>query len=175
MAATQQSVSRLEPSAFECIVRLCYAVLEACTEEQNYESAYRLLTFTGGFCTAVATSSSTNNNSGDSNNPTSPEQKTIYMTERISIHPIFADLRLWERVLLLHQQDQQNNERKDDANVTINKDKEEKEESTSTKNEDTSDNDAYNSSVTTLYDMVGYNVSAEEVPIFATWISEDKG
>ena len=77
-ANTQQSVSRLEHSAFECIVRLCYAVLEACTNEQNYESAYRLLAGVG-FSTQT-------------------EQKTVYMTERISIHPIFSDLRLWERV-----------------------------------------------------------------------------
>ena len=83
--AQQQGVSRLEPSAFECLVRLCYAVLEACTEEQNYEGAYRLLTLTGGFCTAGTGSAQ-------------GEQKTRYMTERISIHPIFADLSLWERV-----------------------------------------------------------------------------
>mmetsp|Transcript_40662 Transcript_40662/g.66762 ORF Transcript_40662/g.66762 Transcript_40662/m.66762 type:complete len:118 (+) Transcript_40662:178-531(+) len=87
MAAMQQSVSRLEPSAFESIVRLCYAGLEACTEEQNYQSTYRLLTFTGGFCTTLVTSSSTNNNSVDSTTPTLPEQKAIYMTERIHIHP----------------------------------------------------------------------------------------
>jgi len=177
--ATQQSVSRLEPSAFECIVRMCYAVLEACTEEQNYESAYRLLTFTGGFCTTVASSSSTAYNNNISNNPqsTQSDQKTIYMTERISIHPIFADLRLWERVLLLHQQDQQNNERKDDANSSDNNEDvdEDEEKSTSSQDEDTTDNDAYDSSVTTLYEMVGYNVPAEEVSRFATRISEEKG
>lgn len=81
---TTQNISRLEMSSFECIVRLCYAVLEACTEEQNYESAYRLLSFTGGFCTIATTTSS--------------EQRTIYMTERISIHPIYADLRLWREL-----------------------------------------------------------------------------
>lgn len=159
---TQQTVSRLEPSAFECIVRLCYAVLEACTEEQNYESAYRLLTFTGGFCTSIAS-----------------DQKTIYMTERISVHPIFSDLRLWERVLLLHQQDQQNNDRKEEASTEENEQGDEGEGPTSddanAENEDTSDNDAYDNVVTTLYEMVGYNVPAEEVSRFSTRISEEKG
>jgi len=165
---TQQTVSRLEPAAFECLVRLCYAVLEACTEEQNYESAYRLLTFTGGFCCFA-------------NSPTSTpsEQKTVYMTERISIHSIFADLRLWERVLLLHQQDQQNSKEeeeaaKEEANDEENKD-DEGSEDVNTDNEDTTDSDAYDAVVTTLYEMVGYNVPAEEVSRFATRISDEKG
>ena len=182
----QQSVSRLEPSAFECIVRLCCAVLEACTEEQNYESAYRLLTFTGGFCTAVTSAnSSSSGGNGTATQPLTPstlEQKTIFMTERISIHPIFADLRLWERVLLLHQHDQQNNEqRKEEAKDTKDDDEEEKTEeaaeaaASTEENEDITDSDAYNASVTTLYEMVGYNVPAEEVSRFATRISEEKG
>ncbi|KAL3810399.1 hypothetical protein ACHAXA_004175 [Cyclostephanos tholiformis] len=167
----RQSVTRLEPNAFEGIVRLCYAVLEACTEEQNYESAYRLLTCTGGFCTSTSTTST---------QPelrlsfTSPEQKTIYMTERINIHPIFADLRLWERVLLIHQQEQQNSVHKEDMSEN-----EEGEDSTlddvTNDNEDIADNDAHNSVVTTLYEMVGYNVPAEEVSRFATRVSEEKG
>ena len=37
------------------------------------------------------------------------------------------------------------------------------------------DTDAYDSVVTTLYEMVGYNVPAEEVSRFATRISEEKG
>mmetsp|Transcript_22117 Transcript_22117/g.39448 ORF Transcript_22117/g.39448 Transcript_22117/m.39448 type:complete len:798 (+) Transcript_22117:530-2923(+) len=101
------------------------------------------------------------------------------MTERISIHPIFADLRLWERVLLLHQQDQQNNERKDEANNAAHHEGEEEEagdeSSSDAENEDTTDTDAYDSSVTTLYEMVGYNVPAEEVSRFASRISEEKG
>ena len=147
-AKQRTTVSRLEPNAFECIVRLCYAVLEACTEEQNYESAYRLLTFTGGFCCSTSATS------------TPSEQKTIYMTERISIHPIFADLRLWERVLLLHQQDQQNSKEEDaaaaaaakEANAEDNEDGEDSvsEEDGNNDNEDSTDNDAYDSVVTTL-------------------------
>ena len=157
----QQSVSRLEPDAFECIVRLCYAVLEACMEEQNYESAYRLLTYTGGFCTATGLSSYQS------------DQKTIYMTARIKIHPIFADLRLWERVLLLHQQDQQN-DRKEDAS-SAEQNGEESSSSDAAETEDTSDNDAYDAAVSTLYEMVGYGVPAEELARFATRISEEKG
>lgn len=180
---TQQSVSRLEPGAFECIVRMCYAVLEACTEEQNYESAYRLLTFTGGFCTAAASPSA---GSSATNQADQQQQKTIYMTERISIHPIFADLRLWERVLLLHQQDQQNNDRKEEeANNALaaedDEDAKDGDESSSQKEDDENDSAAdedsevYDSVVTTLYEMVGYNVPAEEVSRFATRISEEKG
>lgn len=153
-ATTQQSISRLEVSAFECIVRLCYAVLEACTEEQNYESAYRLLSFTGGFCTTTPISLS--------------EQRTIYMTEKISVHPIYADLRLWERVVLLHQQGQHNNDSKED-------DVEVKECESSSDDEGNDDSDAYDNVVTTLFEMVGYNVPAEEVSRFASRISEEKG
>ena len=163
----QQSVSRLEPSAFECIVRLCYAVLEACMEEQNYESAYRLLTYTGGFCTATTISST------QSSTQNVPQSSVVYMTERVKYHAIFADLRLWERVLLLHQQDQQN-DRKEDANGSAN----ESEEPSSTdtaENEDMVDNDAYDAAVSTLYEMVGYGVPAEELARFATRLSEEKG
>ena len=150
----QQSISRLEMNAFECIVRLCYAVLEACTEEQNYEYAYRLLTCTGGFCMTTSITAS--------------EQKTIYMTERISIHPIYADVRLWERVVLLHQQGQH-------ANDSEEGDLEVKECESSSDEEGNEDNDAYDSVVTTLFEMVGYNVPSEEVSRFATRISEEKG
>eukprot|EP00970_Alexandrium_tamarense_P006962 scaffold1218_cov175-Alexandrium_tamarense.AAC.7 len=159
-STNQQSVSRLELSAFECVVRLCYAVLEANMEEQNYESAYRLLSYTVGFCTTTASRG------------VQGDQKTIFMTERIKIHPIFADLRLWERVLLLHQQDQQN-DKKDDTHAAV--DSEEQSRTDSTEGEDTGDNDAYDAAVSTLYEMVGYGVPAEELSRFATRISEEKG
>lgn len=153
-ASIQQSISRLEMSAFDCIVRLCYAVLEACTEEQNYESAYRLLSFTNGFCTTTPITSS--------------EQRTIYMTEKLTIHPIYADLRLWERVVLLHQQGQHNNDSKEDESEV-------KECESSSEDEGAADNDDYDNVVTTLFEMVGYNVPAEEVSRFASRICEEKG
>jgi WD40 repeat protein len=146
--STQQSVLRLEPNAFDSICRLCYAMLEACKEEQNYESAYKLLTYTGGFCTTS----------------TANAAQSAYMTERITLHPIFADLRLWERVLLLHQQDQQN-DRKD----------EDDESSHSGSAEDSPDAEAYEAAVSTLYEMLGYGVPAEELARFATRVSEEKG
>ena len=161
-ASSATQVTRLEPIAFEGIVRLCFAVLEACTEEQNYESAYRLLTYTGGFCTSTTTAS------------IQSEQKTIYMTEKISIHPVFADLRLWDRVLLIRQQDQQISDRKDDVAETAESEGSALDE-VPTDNEDITDNDAYDSVKSTLYEMVGYNVPAEEVSRFATRISEEKG
>ncbi len=158
--STQQSISRLEPIAFDCICRLCYAVLEACREEQNYESAYRLLTYTGGFCTTAPT------NAGQSE-----VQKSTYMTERIKLHPIFADLRLWERVLLLHQQDQQNDRKEDASNANLADD----DSSHGGTVEDNPDADAYEAAVSTLYEMVGYGVPAEELASFATRVSEEKG
>ena len=157
--STQQSVSRLEPNTFDSMCRLCYAVLEACMEENNYESAYRLLTYTGGFCTTSAT-----------NTNTSEPLRITYMTERIKIHPIFADLRLWERVLLLHQQDQQNS-RKEEADNANSDD----ESSHGGNVEDNPDSDAYEAAVSTLYEMVGYGVLAEELARFATRVSEEKG
>ena len=160
--STQQSVSRLEPNTFDSMCRLCYAVLEACMEEQNYESAYRLLTYTGGFCT---TSSATNT-------ALSEPQKSTYVTERIKVHPIFADLRLWERVLLLHQQDQQNDRKEEASNNNLDGDDE---SSHGGGVEDSLDADAYEAAVSTLYEMVGYGVPAEELARFATRVSEEKG
>lgn len=156
--ATQQSV--LEQSAFECIVRLCIAVLEACQEEGDYESAYRLLSLTGGFCTVTV-------NPGNQ-----ADHKTTYMTERINAHSIFADLRLWERVLLLHQKEQQN-DRKDDASHSDGSIEQLPTDAAET--EDTADSDSYDAAVSTLYEMVGYGVPAEELARFATRISEEKG
>jgi hypothetical protein len=168
----QQSVSRLEQGAFECIVRLCIAVLEACQEEEDYESAYRLLGFTGGFCTVPNPS-----NQAD-------HKTTLYMTERIKVHSIFLDLRLWERVLLLHQKEQQNdqnNRKDDDAGEEKDSDSEDGEEKLHPPGpdaadvEDTADSDSYDAAVSTLYEMVGYGVPAEELSRFATRISEEKG
>ena len=106
---TQSSVSRLQPSAFECLVRLAIAMLEACMEEQNYLSAYQLLTHTAGFCTVSkgadekdgATSSAVVAATDDHSS------KIVYMTARIGLNPIFADLKLWERVMANHLQDRQ--------------------------------------------------------------------
>ena len=160
-AATQQSVSRLEQGAFECIVRLCTAVLEACQEEEDYESAYRLLSLTGGFC-------SVNFGSQTDNKPT-------YMTERIRTHSIFSDLSLWERVLLLHKE-QQNDRKEDEVNASD--DEEEQLPTDATGNEDPAEAEntaAYDAAVSTLYEMVGYGVLAEELSRFATRISEERG
>ena len=63
---------------------------------------------------------------------------------------------------LLHQQDQQNNDRKEDANDKENDGKEPAADEATTENGETTDNDAYNNLVTMLYGMVGYNVPAEE-------------
>lgn len=159
-AATQQSVTRLEQAAFECVVRLCIAVLEACQEEEDYESAYRLLSVSSGFCTIPVSS-------GD--------HKPTYMTERIKAHSIFADLSLWERVMLLHKEQQ--NDRKEDESNTLDG-VEEQITMNAVETEDPSETEntaAYDAAVSTLYEMVGYGVLAEELARFATRISEERG
>ena len=159
-AATQQSVTRLEHGAFECVVRLCIAVLEACQEEEDYESAYRLLSISSGFCTIPVSS-------GD--------HKPTYMTERIKAHSIFADLSLWERVMLLHKE-QQNDRKEDEANTPEVVEEQITMNAAETEDpSDTEDTAAYDAAVSTLYEMVGYGVLAEELARFATRISEERG
>jgi len=80
------SSSRLARAAFDCLSRLCIAMLEACREVQNYEDAYQLLIDTAGFY--MVTIDETNHKLSSSE----------YMTARISTHQIFANVRLWERV-----------------------------------------------------------------------------
>jgi WD40 repeat protein len=155
-AASQQSVSRLEQGAFNCVVRLCIAVLEACMEEEDFESAYKLLSLTGGFCTITV------GNQAD--------YTPTYMTEMIKAHSIFADLRLWERVLLLHKEQQ--NDRKEDEPSNAASDGEEERHTDAAEAENTA---AYDAAVSTLYEMVGYGVAAEELARFSTRISEERG
>jgi len=81
--------SRILPSAFDCLVRLCNAMLGATMAEQDYESSYRLLTHTYGFCTVLRV-------------PGSRDKKLVYMTAKIGMHPVFTDLSLWERVIEIH-------------------------------------------------------------------------
>ena len=109
---TSNSVSssgRLVFAAFEVLIRLCHAMLEACREIEDYESAYQLLTHTTRFYTV----------SLDVNSKVSH----IYMTEYISKHPIFTKVHLWEHVYLLrHQQEnssKDNNGNKSDYETAV--------------------------------------------------------
>ena len=117
------STSNLHPLVFDCLHRLCSAMLEACHHEYDYKAACKLLIHTTGFCTA------------DEN------MMVCYMTKQIATHKIYGDLRLWDRVLLIHQQDRQ-------CDKNVNETKATRAES--------AENDEYEATVSTLYEMLGY-------------------
>ena len=170
---TQSSVSRLQPSAFECLVRLAIAMLEACMEEQNYLSAYQLLTHTAGFCTVSKAPYDKGGNASVGAAATDDQSSTIvYMTARIGIHPIFADLKLWERVMANHLQDRPKDRTgsgggaRGDANSGGGGDG---------SDDEADESDEYEAAVTTIYEMLGYGVPAEDLAKFATRVSEERG
>ena len=79
------------------------------------------------------------------------------------MHPIFADVRLWERVLQMHLQGRLQSSKESGR-------------STPTPIEgDKSENNEYEAAVSTLYEMVAFGVPAEEVARFATRVSEAHG
>jgi len=173
----QSSVSRLQPAAFECLVRLCCAMLEACMEAQDYEPAYRLLTHTAGFCTVVQSKpneksedekSEENTTGTNTNNDQQENTKIVYMTAKIGMHPIFAELNLWEKVLALHLQDRQNDRQISGGSIGSGSDR-------SQGKEGSTDTAEYDAAVATLYEMLGYGIPAEELARFATRVSEDRG
>ena len=156
-------VSRLVPAAFECLVRLCCAMLEACMETQDYDAAYTLLTHTTGFCSVKQGNNSDHTTSGDlrhDDDQESQQNQIIYMTARIGMHPIFADVRLWECVLQMHLQGRMPNNN-DSTKMAVDSDK--------------SDVNEYEAAVSTLYEMVAFGVPAEELARFATRVSEARG
>lgn len=153
----QATLSRLEPPAFDCLVRLGCAMLDACLENKNYEAGYNLLTQTQGFCTIQSMDgrpvSKKDTNLDNAN--------VIYMTARISLHPIFAELDLWEGVLQM-KLEEGDRERKD-------------EDSDSKDDVKDADQIDYDTTVSTLYEMLAFGVPSEELARFATCVSEKKG
>lgn len=160
--STQSSVSRLESSSFECVVRLCCAMLDSCMEAKDYEPAYGLLTHTAGFCT-VQTKDGRGVDSRSDEVSQDPSNKVVYMTARIGLHPIFADLRLWEEVFRLHlkDRDSEKNAEKGTGAALIGK--------------ANSNLVEYEAAVATLYEMLGFGIPAEELARFASRISEEQG
>lgn len=153
----QATLSRLELPAFDCLVRLCLAMLDSCLENKNYESGYNLLTQTQGFCTIQS----------KDGKPIAKKDSAleganlVYMTARISLHPIFAELDLWEGVLQMKLEERER-ERKDDD---------------SDSKDDVKDADQidFDTTVSTLYEMLAFGVPSEELARFATCVSEKKG
>jgi hypothetical protein len=134
-------------------------MLDACMEYREYEAAYRLLTHTAGFIMVQQDESEV----GDREHHT---KQVISMTSRIGLHPIFADLGVWEKVLLLHLQDRRS-EKRSGADHTF-------EQKTRDALED-GDDVEYQAAVATLYEMLGYGIPGEELSRFATRVSEDYG
>lgn len=162
----RMSVSRLLPAAFECLARLCCAMLEACVETQDYDAAYTLLTYTTGFCTVKQGHTAEDmivDGKCLSEDQESSLNQVIYMTARIGMHAIFADVRLWERVLQMHLQGRLPNS------------KESSRLNSSQLDGDKPYINEYEAAVSTLYEMVAFGVPAEELALFATRVSEARG
>ena len=80
-------VSKLEEGAFEVLLRLGCAMLDACIEDRDYDTAYALLKLTAGLYSSV----------GNSDPPV-----MLYMTQRLGHHPIYADLGVWLTAKKMH-------------------------------------------------------------------------
>ena len=137
------SVSKLDPDSFEVLVRLGCAMLDACMEKNEYDSAYALLKFTAGLYTTI----------GEPDG----EPSLVYLTGRIGLHPVFADLGVWELVKKAHLVARH----------------EVRQDNTAEAEEVDQETDEYEATVATLYDMVGYGIPAEELARFASRVSEE--
>lgn len=149
------SVAPLLPIVFDCLIRLCNAMLDACMDAQDYEAAYRLLTHTTGFCTLILPAED------------NPHQysEVIYMTKQVCMHSIFTGLSLWETVLLIHKKDRQ----RDKGSTSV--------QSTTTEGRnvtDSEESDDYEAAVSTLYEMLGYGMPSDDLAKFASRISQEK-
>ncbi|KAG7343133.1 WD40 repeat-containing protein [Nitzschia inconspicua] len=153
------SASRLDFVAFTCLVRLSCAMLDSCMEFKEYEPAYRLLTYTAGFIMVLG------GEEDETEHAEGHHRTVITMTSRVGLHPIFADIAVWETVMQLHLRDRIS-ARKTEGN-RLGQD----EESV----DDEEDEIEYEAAVATLYEMVGYGIPGEELSRFAMRASEGNG
>jgi len=145
---------RLQAQVFECFISLCSSMLDACSKDQDFETAYRLLTHTTGFCIII--SRDTANQASD----------VLYMTKRISIHTIFADLRLWEKVSSIHKQDRRRDRNTGNMSSV--------EYRIAVESRQADENDEYEAAVSTMYEMLGYGIAANILMEFATKVCGEK-
>ncbi len=162
IAAQQASVSRLDPVAFSCLLRLSCAFLDSCMEYKEYETAYRLLTLAAGFITL-----SPNQTQAESMEKDAVGHQVVTMTSSIGLHPIFANLAVWETVMSMHVADRRSEKKSESRPADAYSDEEVE--------DDDDDEIEYESAVATLFDMHGYDVPGEELSRFAMRISEGKG
>eukprot|EP00536_Pseudo-nitzschia_multiseries_P013777 jgi/Psemu1/261659/estExt_Genewise1Plus.C_6140004 len=168
-SAAANSPSRLGPIAFDCLVRLSCAMLDSCMEYKEYEMAYHLLTNSAGFI-MVEEIDDEEDEKGVFGHHHS--LVVITMTSRIGLHPIFADVRVWEAVMALHLRDREAEKKSDefgsfDDENDYNLGEEE--------NYEVDEEEGYEAAVATLYEMVGYGIPGEELSDFAMRVSQDNG
>lgn len=185
MNASSASSSLLEPIAFECVVRLCCAMLDSCMETKDYEPAYLLLCHTAGLFTLH---NSEMREEEEVANDEDRENKyhSMYMTARIGLHPLFADLGLWLKVMSLHlaeknslgpssESDREKLRRENSSGSLPSFSQSESFENEATASTNSQAEKQYEAAVATLYDMLGYSIPAEELARFATKVSQDYG
>lgn len=135
--------SKLEVGVFNILLRLGSAMLDACMEKADYDAAYAMLSLTAGIYMIT----------GESDN----DVAVAYITGHLALHPIFSDLKVWERVKDLHL-----------------KSRKEGRDPSSPQSTDESD-DEYEAVVATLYEMLGYGIPCEELARFAAHVSTING
>ncbi|KAL3922318.1 MAG: hypothetical protein SGILL_002270 [Bacillariaceae sp.] len=158
-SAVANAASRLDPVAFDCLVQLSCAMLDSCMEYKEFEPAYRLLTNTAGFI-MVLESDSDESEHGEGHSRT-----VVTMTSRVGLHPIFADIGVWETVMKLHLRDRKSARKSEDARLGHDEESGDEDE----------DEIEYEAAVATLYEMVGYGIPGEELSRFAMRASEENG
>ena len=136
------------------------AILDTCWEYQEYETAYHLLTLTAGFVTLIE------QYQDDTNCDAAPDVHVVTMTSRIGVHPIFANLAVWNAVMELHL-GARRSERKAGSRIVDSDSDEEL--------DDENDEIVYESAVATLYEMMGYSQDAMDLSRFAMHVSQERG
>ncbi|GKZ01322.1 hypothetical protein MPSEU_001083200 [Mayamaea pseudoterrestris] len=146
-ALSSAGASKLENNAFLILLRLGCALLDACIELKDYDSAYAILKLTAGIYTIT----------GDKENVA-----VSYLTARLGLHPIFGDMGVWERSKDLHVAARRENKAEEAASGAKAEEYNEEE-------------DEYDAAVATLYEMLGYGIPSEELARFAARVNEIHG
>lgn len=151
--SVQHGGSKLEPSVFDLMNILAFSMLDSCDEKNDYKSAYSLLKLSAGLYAAIVVGEN--------------EVNVVYLTERIGLHPIYANPELWEMVYSQHVDARRHN-------LT--------EKDTSDVDQTSVGVNEYEAVVATLYEMNGYGIPAEELARFAfllcisnDWYNSEKG
>ena len=136
--------TRLEAKSFDLLLRLGRAVVDWCSEDADYDTAYSLLKLTAGLNMVLP----------DSN-------IQVFLTTKVVKHPLYADLKLWDRVQNFMVSSRKNQRKQEDNSEDSEPVDEEKDE--------------YDAVMGTLYEMLGYGVPAEDLARFAWRMSVKKG